>query len=147
MLAAVCFAPEIDCDQPFQAIELVLAESKIRLLIVEDDLSLQQMLTWDFQDMGYQVTASSDCSGATLMLKRKKFDLALLDFNLPDGCGNDLLETVKTEQPESPIIIYSGRLPPGTITSGAYHFTPKPVTAKSLHQLFQRALTETDQAC
>jgi len=125
---------------------LALSQGKTQLLIVEDDLSLQQMLTWDFEDMGYRVTASSDCNGATLMLETKKFDLVLLDFNLPDGCGNDLMETVQTEQPQSPIILYSGRLPPGTITSSAYHFVSKPVSAKSLHQIFQRALTETGQA-
>jgi len=105
------------------------------------------MLTWEFEDLGYHVVAAQCCASAMKSLGEHKFDLALLDFNLPDGCGTDLMTRMLEEQPELPIILCSGRIPPNILAKGAYCFAPKPVSAKSLHQLFQQALDSRAPSC
>lgn len=119
---------------------------KTKLLIVEDNASLQQMLTWEFEDMGYQVVAVPTCAGALQTMREQQFDLALLDFNLPDGSGTELMTQMLAEQPNLPVILCSGRIPPQCLEKGAYCFAPKPVSAKSLHQLFQKALNPATHA-
>lgn len=113
-----------------------------KLLIVEDNVSLQQMLTWEFEEMGYLVTAAGCCNSARQAAIAEQFDLALVDCNLPDGCGSELMKELHKKQPALPVILCSGRMTEDALQQGAYCFTPKPVTAKSLHRIFQQALTK-----
>lgn len=114
-----------------------------KLLIVEDNQSLQQMLAWEFEEMGYRVTAVSRCDSARQAAMSERFDLALVDCNLPDGCGSKLMAVLHQCQPELPVILCSGRMSEEGLQPGAYCFIPKPITAKSLHIIFQQALTGT----
>ncbi|TVO76971.1 response regulator [Sedimenticola selenatireducens] len=107
------------------------------LLIVEDNHSLRQMLTWEFEDLGYQVTATDCCGAARAACERQTIDLALLDYNLPDGCGTDLISDLRSINPDIQIVICSGRTNGHLIDSSLYRFEPKPVTAKKLHDLFE----------
>jgi DNA-binding NtrC family response regulator len=115
-----------------------------KLLIVEDNESLQQMLAWEFEEMGYQVTAAGCCDSARQAAASEQFDLALVDCNLPDGCGSKLITELHKCQPKLPVILCSGRMSEEGLQTGAYCFIPKPVTAKSLHMIFQQALTGTE---
>ena len=117
-----------------------------RLLIVEDDASLQQILSWDFEDLGYLVTAVSNCLEAREILAREPFDLALLDYHLPDGNGLQLVEELRRNYPNMPVIMSSGLSCAETasraIDHGAFRFVPKPTTAEVLHRVFQTAISK-----
>ena len=115
-----------------------------RLLIVEDNLALQQMLCWEFEELGYAVTAVDCCSRARQAVEESHFDLALIDCNLPDGCGSKLMSQLHSADPNLPVILSSGRMTEQTLQAGAYCFIPKPVSAKALHLIFQKALTDKD---
>ena len=118
-----------------------------KLLIVEDDASLQQILSWDFEDLGYLVTAVSNCLEARQILAREPFDLALLDYHLPDGNGLQLVEELRRNYPNMPVIMSSGLSCAETasraVDHGAFRFVPKPTTAEVLHRVFQTALGPT----
>ncbi|MCW8944866.1 MAG: response regulator [Sedimenticola sp.] len=107
------------------------------LLIVEDNHSLRQMLTWEFEDLGYQVTSVDCCSAALAAANHAPIDLALLDYNLPDGCGTELIAQLRGLYPDLQIVICSGRTNGQSIDQKQCRFEPKPVTAKKLHSLFQ----------
>ncbi len=107
------------------------------LLIVEDNHSLRQMLTWEFEDLGYRVTSVDCCSTALAAAGRVPLDLALLDYNLPDGCGTELTVQLRAMYPDLQIVICSGRTNGESIDPALCCFEPKPVTAKKLHGLFQ----------
>jgi DNA-binding NtrC family response regulator len=116
------------------------------LLIVEDDPHLRQMLTWDLEDLGYRVRAAADCRDALALAAGQDFDLALLDYHLPDGDGIDLLERLRALQPRMRVLLCSGAPPSDTVTlairKGAYAFVTKPVRAEGLHRSFQAALAD-----
>lgn len=107
------------------------------LLIVEDNHSLRQMLTWEFEDLGYRVTSADSCGAALAAARRVPIDLALLDYNLPDGCGTELTVQLRAMYPDLQIVICSGRTHGASIDPALCHFEAKPVTAKKLHSLFQ----------
>jgi len=119
----------------------------LRLLIVEDDIALRKMLTWDFEDLGYTVTGVTSCQQAREQAARYDFDLALIDYHLPDGTGVDLLKDLRARRPEMPIIMSSGLSCAETASRavtdhGAFEFVAKPVAAQTLHQIFQTALSK-----
>jgi len=111
-----------------------------RLLIVEDDLSLHRMLTWEFEDLGYSVCAKTSCAEAIAAVKTQQFDMALLDYNLPDGVGLDLLQPIRRQNPGLPVILCSDMVSENifgqTLPFENVSFVTKPVTAETLHELF-----------
>lgn len=66
-----------------------------RILVVEDDALLNKTLVYNLTSDDYEVISASDCTTARCHLRRDKFDLILLDINLPDGNGLDLCREMK----------------------------------------------------
>ena len=121
----------------------------LRLLIVEDDPALQQMLTWDFEDLGYTVVGVTSCQQAREAAVGNEFDLALIDYHLPDGTGIELLKELRTRAPRMPVIMCSGLSCAETASRavtdhGAFEFVSKPVSARALHRIFETALSKAE---
>lgn len=94
--------------------------------------------------MGYRVITATSCLGAINAAGSHKVDLVLLDYNLPDGVGTDLLRTLRLETPDLPVVMCSGRAS-GCMAAevgelGAACFVAKPVTATTLHEIFRNLL-------
>ena len=122
----------------------------LTLLIVEDDVALQKMLAWDFEDLGYTVVGATSCEQACEKVAANDIDLALVDYHLPDGTGIDLLKDLRERSPRMPIIMCSGLTCAETASRavnehGAFQFVPKPVSARALHRIFETALSESDK--
>ena len=80
---------------------------KKRLLIVDDDHSLRQMLGWAFEDLGYAVWTAGDCLEAAATIRTTEFDYALVDHHLPDGDGKTLSMRLKNLLPTVKIMLMS----------------------------------------
>ena len=119
-------------------------QSARKLLITEDDKSLLCMMCWEFEELGYQVTTAASCGEAMDAISASLFDLALLDYNLPDGVGTELMQELHRLQPGLPIILYSGLASGGKASEaercGASRFVAKPVEARTLHAIFNAIL-------
>ena len=76
----------------------------MRILVVEDDLALSAGLCFELDSGGYLTVAAYNCQKARQLLSGDRFDLALLDVNLPDGNGFDLCREIKTQHPKLPVI-------------------------------------------
>jgi DNA-binding response OmpR family regulator len=63
----------------------------LEILIVEDEALLRKQLTAQLERLGMDVTGTGTLSGARQLVSEMSFDFALLDVNLPDGRGTDLL--------------------------------------------------------
>jgi DNA-binding NtrC family response regulator len=107
------------------------------LLIVEDNEALRQMLTWEFEELGYRVSATDCCSAALATARGQRVDLGLLDYNLPDGCGMELVKQLRAFNPAMRVILCSGYLHTSECDRSLCHFVPKPICAKTLHRMFQ----------
>lgn len=62
-----------------------------RVLVVEDDAQLRRIVTSNLTARGHEVRQASDASEALLALAQEKPDLLILDINLPDRTGWDVL--------------------------------------------------------
>ncbi len=118
-----------------------------RLLIVEDDSSLSQMLTLHFEDQGMEVRVAHDCQSARQEVKNSVPDLILLDQQLPDGLGNEQILDFLQISPQSRIIMMTGvhdlELAIQAIQDGAADFIHKPVKTQVLQAAVDKALAYT----
>ena len=81
----------------------------MKLLIIEDELSLQDMMATTLRKDGYIVETASDYSTAVSKLGIYSYDCILLDITLPDGSGLDILENIKKSGNAVNVIITSAR--------------------------------------
>ena len=75
-----------------------------KILVVEDDLALSAGLCFALDESGHLTAAAYTCQKARQLLKTDRFDLVILDVNLPDGNGFDLCRECKSSTPERPVI-------------------------------------------
>ena len=81
----------------------------MKLLVIEDELSLQEMMATTLRKDGYVVETASDYSTAVSKLGSYSYDCILLDITLPDGNGLDILENIKNSGNAVNVIITSAR--------------------------------------
>ena len=108
------------------------------LLLEDDDVDAGRIHALvSKKALNYEITVARTCSNALELLRLKDFDVALLDFHVPDGSGLDLL----TELKSIPAIIITGK---GDVESavralklGASDFLIKDISGMYLHLLPQ----------
>ena len=81
----------------------------MRLLVVEDDLTLGPALQEYLQAQAYEVDLVDTGSAALEALKHEHYHLILLDLNLPDMNGLDVLRSLRTEGQLVPVLILTAR--------------------------------------
>ena len=77
---------------------------KTKLLLLEDDLTLSETIVEYFEDEGFDVTAVYDGDEANDVIYENKFDLFLLDVNVPSMNGFELLKNVREQGNTTPAI-------------------------------------------
>ena len=81
----------------------------MKLLIIEDEASLQELMTLTLKKEGYIVENAMDYADAMDKLGGYSYDCVLLDINLPGGSGLDILEHIKKSCSQLNVIIISAR--------------------------------------
>lgn len=79
-----------------------------RILLIEDDRSLNFGLTYDLEAENYKVYSAFTLGEGMELLNEQNVDLILLDGNLPDGDGFDFCRAVKAER-DIPVIFLTAR--------------------------------------
>src|ERR687894_774947 len=80
-----------------------------RLLLVEDDLTLRQALSFNLTREGYEVTSAADGEAALEAARGERLDLVLLDVMLPGMSGVEVLRVLRREGVTTPVIILSAK--------------------------------------
>ena len=81
----------------------------MKLLVIEDEISLQELMTMTLKKEGYVVDNAFDYCGAIDKLSGYSYDCILLDITLPGGSGLDILEHIKKSGNRANVIIISAR--------------------------------------
>ena len=81
----------------------------MKLLIIEDELSLQELMTRSLKQEGYFVENAMDFNTAVEKLGVYSYNCVLLDINLPGGSGFDILEHMKKTGNRADVIVISAR--------------------------------------
>lgn len=82
---------------------------KERILLVEDEESLAVGLDYNLTLEGYQVTRAEDGKVALDCIRKKVFDLIILDIMLPFHDGFELAEIIRKRFPQMPILMLTAR--------------------------------------
>ncbi len=83
--------------------------SPIDLLFVEDDEDFRSMASQYIARKGHHVSQSPNGQDALVQLQRRRFDVAILDMNLPGITGLELLDRLREQQIETEIIVLTGQ--------------------------------------
>jgi len=75
-----------------------------RIFLLEDDTNLSQTIEEFLEDEGYKVTCAYDGQSAESILYEERFDLLLLDVNVPEINGFELLKAAREEGDQTPAI-------------------------------------------
>lgn len=75
-----------------------------RLLLIDDDQELCELLASWLTQEGFQVTACHEAGGAGQALATQAPDAVVLDVMLPDGSGLELLKQLRGEHPDLPVV-------------------------------------------
>lgn len=109
---------------------------KARLLLLEDDPNLSESVSEYLEENGYEVVCVYDASSAEDALYEQRFDLLLLDVNVPGGDGFSLLKSSRKEGNATPAIFITSRNGMSDVEagfeSGGDDYIRKPFALKEL---------------
>jgi DNA-binding NtrC family response regulator len=116
-----------------------------KVLIVDDDSSLLKALVRILELQGLQAYQASQILHADRYLREiPDFTLAIVDLQLPDGNGIDLLTKIKAQQPQCEVMILTGHasldLAMESVRKGAFHFLKKPFNVDEMISLVNKAI-------
>jgi two-component system response regulator PilR (NtrC family) len=118
--------------------------AEARVLIVDDEPDLVELVALTLARMGLVSAAASSLRDAQMRLLTDSFDLVLCDMRLPDGDGLDLLEWLQARRPGLPcaVITAHGNVETAVraLKLGAFDFVSKPLDLAELRRMITSAL-------
>jgi two-component system, OmpR family, phosphate regulon response regulator PhoB len=115
------------------------------ILAIEDDWTVRTVLEHTLKSAGYDIDLVSGISDARPLLVEGHYDLVLLDLNLPDGNGLDLLRDIRNDLGAGvPVLVLSGLRQEEVVVRGlelgADDFVTKPFSPPELLARVSRCL-------
>ncbi len=115
-----------------------------RILVVDDERSMQEFLDIFFRSEGYGVATAGDMESALLQLENDDFDLVVTDIQMPGGSGIELLHAVHEQSPETMVLMMTAFASTETaiaaLKSGAYDYITKPFNVDEIRIIVKKAL-------
>lgn len=126
-----------------------------RILVVEDEAPIRQMISFNLSRAGFEVDEAEDCSTARMRIADARPDLVLVDWMLPDASGLELTRMLRREEAnrEMPIIMLTARAEERDkvmgLDGGADDYLTKPFSPRELlsriNAVLRRAAPPTDE--
>lgn len=121
-----------------------MSENKNRVLVIDDEADLRELLVITLGRMKLDATAVGSVAEAREALTQHSYDLCLTDMNLSDGDGMEIVALANQRFPEMPIAVItaygSADLATQAMKEGAFDFISKPVSVERLRQLISDGL-------
>lgn len=115
-----------------------------RVLIVDDEVNMQVVLSGAFEDAGHAVQTASNGTEATERLRESDFDLIILDLRLPDMSGIDVFRIARGLRPGIVVIMVTAYSSVETaiqaLKMGAYDYVIKPFNVEKLLMMAANAI-------
>lgn len=116
------------------------------VLLIEDDRTFQRILEGFLAKNKFESVACSTAKEGLAAVSKQDFELVLLDYRLPDGTGMEVLEQIKHNHPQLPVIIMTSysdiRTAVKAMKAGAFEYITKPVNPDELLLLIKSALSK-----
>jgi len=124
--------------------EEVAVVTQRSILVVDDDPEMRALLVDVLRNEGYDVVEAKDGTDAVLALRARRFDLILMDKNMPGPSGLDLLPGFRRVCPDSQVIMMTafGDVPSymEAVEKGAVEYLFKPFRMEELKAAIAKAL-------
>jgi DNA-binding NtrC family response regulator len=125
-----------------------MEKTSLRLLVVDDEEAARYGIRRALEAFGHEINEAESAEAARALMRDRKFDLLLLDVNLPGISGLEFLNEIQTENAgkpaEAPLVIIitahgSERLAVQAVKSGAYDYISKPFELDDLRLVVKNA--------
>lgn len=117
------------------------------ILIVDDDVTFCLMLKKLLEKHQYQVITTFSPEEVKRIIRKQFYEVVLTDLRMPNVSGMDLIRLIKSESPETQVIMMTGYADIATaiqsIKQGAYNYIPKPFQPQEVLNLIQEAIEDT----
>jgi len=124
--------------------------SKIKILIVDDELIMRESLAGWLERDGHAVQTAASGEEALEKVKETQFDIFLVDIKMEGISGLDVLRSVKETDPDADVVMITayGSIPSAieAMKDGAYDYMLKPFDPNELGVLIERIIQHQEQA-
>lgn len=121
-----------------------MKKKEAQILVVDDELSMRELLDVMLTRKGYRVSLAENGKQAVAMVAAARYDLLLCDIRLGDITGLDVLKAAKKKDPATVVIMISAYATTETAVEamnlGAYDYVPKPFDKNELLTTIATAL-------
>jgi two-component system phosphate regulon response regulator OmpR len=123
---------------------LIVSEAKIRIIVVDDDARLRELLNRYLGEQGYSVRAVADGNEMNRWLARERYDLMVLDLMMPGEDGLSICRRLRGLGDKMPIIMLTAKGDDVDrivgLEVGADDYLPKPFNPRELVARIQAVL-------
>ncbi|MEJ2182174.1 MAG: sigma-54 dependent transcriptional regulator [Nitrospirota bacterium] len=121
-----------------------MKETKAKILVVEDEKNMREVLSILLEGEGYEVVTAADGDEGLQWIRKDIFDLIITDIKMPGAGGFDILECAREASPETLVIMITAF---GTMESaidamkhGAYDYIHKPFKIDEIRLIVRNAV-------
>ena len=116
---------------------------KLKVLLVDDNEAIRFGFAQYLEREQISVHEAGSLASARDLVSKQQFDALILDLDLPDGDGMDLLADIKASNPDLPILIVTGSARKTAVecmSLGADSYLCKPISMQQLHSSLMQLL-------
>jgi two-component system chemotaxis response regulator CheY len=115
----------------------------MRVLVADDSSTMRKIIIRSLQAVGIsQAVEAADGNEAAALFQPGQFDLVLTDWNMPGKTGLELVQEIRSRDPNVPIIMITTEAEKGrvlqAIQAGVSDYIVKPFTAETLREKLER---------
>ena len=118
--------------------------SEARVLVVDDEKSMRDLLAITLQKAGYDVTLAEGGAAAIEAIRRDPFDAIITDLRMPKVDGLQVLRAAKEQSPDTAVIMVTAMASTETAVEamklGAYDYITKPFKLDEVNLIIKNAL-------
>ncbi|MGE4618525.1 MAG: sigma-54 dependent transcriptional regulator [Planctomycetota bacterium] len=119
-----------------------------QILILDDEQPLLQSLTLELGRGGHHCLTAETGSEALNIIENESIDMAILDVQLPDISGLEVLRKIRQEMPEVPVLMITAYASVDSaveaMKDGALDYLEKPLDLEELHLVVERELSNAE---
>jgi CheY-like chemotaxis protein len=122
------------------------------ILVVDDDADIRTLIETVLESSGHEVTLAASGQEALNKLKRRPFELVVLDIMMPAMSGYEVLEQIRAmpSRAATPVIVVTAKHDPSgvmrEVRGGAIDHLAKPFLPEELEEVVERALSGTPES-
>ena len=125
-----------------------MAAKKVRILVVDDEEVVRNLLQRTLTESGYNVTTAPDGEEALSVVSQGEVDVVLLDIKMPGMSGIEVLGKLTTDWPDICVIVVTAVVDTQTaieaLKMGAYDYITKPFNRSNVVRKVQEAIEKWD---